>query len=464
MCGLFGWQWAKGKSPNKGQRHRLALALAEANDKRGGQSWGVCSPEVVMRGLGRAANHAPRFSNLRALFGHSRWATHGENNIRNTHPFYKEGVLLSHNGVVSNHSALNREHGREFVVDSEHILAHLVEGKPLTDLHAYGAITWAKETAKDRIYMGRLNQRGQLSVVRTEFGVVWSSEETALELALGVAGIPIVTEYEVAPGKVFYTEDGVLYEDVDHASIAVGDAPTPIRDWSSYGSRSTTYEDWSTGWTSPHNANSGYWCNKHLKRWNTCPCPSYSRGETHVVTIPTGVVPVEGQTLAVPGEGATLKADYAKWLDGRRKNEGERFFFCTDNQCANRYPCTVHPDPATTRPTAPAGVVRTTLAPAPEPDLSQLAPEEDDREWARYLSDMTSAAAEAEDANLKKEILEELAEEYLLASGVAPRALDGYSREGITMMAEEAGFNAEEAWLQLTQTTPNTESINDPTT
>ncbi len=71
--------------------------------------------------------------------GHTRWATHGVPNERNTHPHATDKVALVHNGIIENYRELAaelKELGHEFASDTDsEIVAHLItrymnEGMP----------------------------------------------------------------------------------------------------------------------------------------------------------------------------------------------------------------------------------------------------------------------------------------------------------------------------------------------
>ena len=44
------------------------------------------------------------FSKTNIIFGHNRWATHGEKNIKNTHPHMSNNkkIVIVHNGIIEN--------------------------------------------------------------------------------------------------------------------------------------------------------------------------------------------------------------------------------------------------------------------------------------------------------------------------------------------------------------------------
>lgn len=419
MCGLFGWQWAPKLRPSKQQRHRLAQALAVANDRRGGQAWGIWSPSCIIRGLGKAADNTHRFSNLSSVFGHSRYATHGSNTLDNAHPFSKDGMALSHNGVISNHRELNRKFNRDFEVDSQHLLAHMLEKKDFKDIEAYGAITWAKSSTPNHIYMGRLNQRGQLSVMKTAIGVVWSSEEDALRAALKDAGLPVEINYIIDPGKVYYAEDGKLYVDESHPSIEVTTvASTPS--WESYG-------DWSN-WRYRSSSHStlggtyfgGYWCNKHLDFFSGCPCPASERNQPHVVSIPVGLSPKKGDT--VPSATSKPTPPSAPTPPSRRHVRA------------------VALEAYTPKPTPPA-------AAAPRPEWQKYL-----AEWDAYQAEMQAQADAEEEARWKEEVIADLAVAYLSEKiGLGSGAFDGVTTDQIIDMAIEEGFDPEAEWLRLAE-------------
>lgn len=79
--------------------------------------------------------------------GHTRWATHGEPEERNAHPFKSNGMALVHNGIIENHASLKERllaEGATFESDTDtEVLLKLIESYYKTGMSPYDAVSKA---------------------------------------------------------------------------------------------------------------------------------------------------------------------------------------------------------------------------------------------------------------------------------------------------------------------------------
>lgn len=132
MCGIVAYLGKNNQAP------QIVFAGLQALEYRGYDSWGVAVLEPKLRLIKRVGKIS-RFTNPKRLgtgstaLGHTRWATHGAVNKKNTHPHLSSSqrLVVVHNGIVENFHPLKEElEGLGFsfstATDTE-VIANLVE-------------------------------------------------------------------------------------------------------------------------------------------------------------------------------------------------------------------------------------------------------------------------------------------------------------------------------------------------
>ncbi len=134
MCGIVGYIGEREATP-------IILEGLKKLEYRGYDSAGIA---VLRDGQIDIRRDSGKISHLEALLqekplkgspgiGHTRWATHGEPNERNSHPHvgYKGQVVIVHNGIVENYLELRDElisEGIQFNSDTDtETIVHLIE-------------------------------------------------------------------------------------------------------------------------------------------------------------------------------------------------------------------------------------------------------------------------------------------------------------------------------------------------
>lgn len=180
MCGIVGYIGPKNATP-------IIMNGLKKLEYRGYDSAGIAVLENGNIEVRRDAGKLDRLNQLvqespvkgNLGIGHTRWATHGEPNIRNAHPHLgmTGDVVLVHNGIVENFSALRDELESEGVVfqsetDTE-VIVHLIEGylsggssltvavqKALLNLRGAHGVVVLSRNEPDKIIAARIGNAG----------------------------------------------------------------------------------------------------------------------------------------------------------------------------------------------------------------------------------------------------------------------------------------------------------------
>ena len=203
MCGIVGYIGPQNATP-------IIMNGLKKLEYRGYDSAGIAVLENGGIEIRRDAGKLERLSQLvhesplkgKVGIGHTRWATHGVPNTRNAHPHLgmTGDVVLVHNGIVENFSALRDELESEGIVfqsetDSE-VIVHLIErylsgGSSLTDAvqqallllkGAHGIVVLSKNEP-DKIIAARIGNAG---------GVVIGCGKDEMYIA---SDLPAILEY-----------------------------------------------------------------------------------------------------------------------------------------------------------------------------------------------------------------------------------------------------------------------------
>ena len=146
MCGIIGYVG------NKKRALEVLINGLYALEYRGYDSSGVAfssDNQVVIKKASGKVQNLEQLIDFKILsnlgIGHTRWATHGESNVRNAHPHQIGKITLVHNGIIENYGELKTqlvEEGISFVSETDTEVACalinklLNEGKSMLDILA----------------------------------------------------------------------------------------------------------------------------------------------------------------------------------------------------------------------------------------------------------------------------------------------------------------------------------------
>jgi predicted glutamine amidotransferase len=208
MCGLCGVFGIVGPA----EKNAFSM-LSMLSQTRGKDSTGVGliyqdkkKPPVVVKSVGGQETLAidnPNLFDTRSwvttevgllcIIGHNRWATVGEVNKENAHPFHEKNIIGCHNGTIPNHQMTHLGNHSYKITDSQILIKELGEGEDIAKLIEYlrgaWALTWF-DTKKRKLHMCRNNER-TLFVAKSTDGraLFWASESWMLTAGLSRAGV-----------------------------------------------------------------------------------------------------------------------------------------------------------------------------------------------------------------------------------------------------------------------------------
>ena len=131
MCGIFGI------ASTKSIRNKLYQGLMKL-EYRGYDSSGISGSDIsskltTIKATGPIKNlrtKLPSLTRITTGIAHTRWATHGEAILKNTHPHLSENISIVHNGIIENYielKSLLKKKGYSFKSDTDsEVISHLI--------------------------------------------------------------------------------------------------------------------------------------------------------------------------------------------------------------------------------------------------------------------------------------------------------------------------------------------------
>lgn len=196
--------------------HSTGVLSVRTNHKNWGYLKSVGTPWELMSCKGWAGLINPAH---RLLLGHNRWATAGEINNDNAHPFHHGKFVGVHNGTLRGQHRLKDY--KKFDVDSENIYYNMdEEGVEETIKKLNGAFALVWYNIEEGVVQMCRNKERPLYLCKSEEGKTyfWASEPWMLKVALGKCGIKHTEPVELEEGKLLTLEVPETLDLSEHAA------------------------------------------------------------------------------------------------------------------------------------------------------------------------------------------------------------------------------------------------------
>lgn len=254
MCGIVGVSSVFGLSAQEKEAFRTLLYL---DVLRGDHSTGVAmvkdwtdNTEVTVvkevggaselfyyKGVGTKKKDLT-FSPVTTMIGHNRFATQGEINEANAHPFEFEHIVGVHNGTLPKDQVKKLEGGEDFDVDSQALYNHINQ-HGLADLWSKtdGAMALAFFDKRDgSLHLARNSQR-PLFFAYNKAGTTlfWASEGWMIQIATTRSNIQIGEVESLAVDKHFTVKKQGNAFEIGEEALVPYERPTFFRQGQSVG-------------------------------------------------------------------------------------------------------------------------------------------------------------------------------------------------------------------------------------